>query len=462
MKRLFATICVLLALSGMNAQTLSLDDCRKMALEHNKTLASSRVKLEQTKFDMKSYKANFFPKVTLHAFDAYSTMKGDLAIDAFKLPIKKFDFATGSYNYDVTVLPDGTNIYNNIIDFPGIKEQWKVQNVFSGGITLLEPIYAGGKINTAYKMSKIGMEMATENIRLSESEVLVSTEEAYFLAIKARKLGEVARSYKQLLDELLKNVQGAADHGMATRNDVLKVQVKLNEAELSIKKADNGYALARMNLCHVIGMSLSSEISVEDIDFDLNTIASDYVMGGVEARPEHSILEHKTELARHNVNIVKSDYLPSVMLGATYSYGNGVELAGKKLFDGGSASVGVMVKVPVDLFGSTSNKVRSAKASYKLAQLEAEELNDRMMLEIKQCHNQVVESATEVTLCAKSLEQAQQSLDMSKKQYEVGLEPLSNYLESQAMWQKVASSLVDAQCSYLLSLTKFRKATGTL
>lgn len=462
MKRFISALYLACAFASMNAQTLTLDDCRKMAVEHNKSLASSKMKLEQTKFDMKSYKANFFPQVSLMAFDVYSTAQGDISVDPFQIPIKKLDLATGTFNYDMTVLPDGSMVPNTLLDFPGLKETWKIKNFFSGGISLMEPIYTGGKISTAYKMSKIGVDMATENIRLSESEVILNTEEAYYLAIKARKLGEVARSYKGLLDELLKNVQGAVKHGMATNNDILKVQVNVNDADLSIQKADNGYALACMNLCHVVGMPLDSKVNIEDMDLDISSVASDFVNGSVEARPEHSILEHKTELARNNVNIVKSDYLPSVMLGAGYTYGNGIELAGKKLVEGGSASVGVMVKIPVDVFGSTSNKVRSAKASYKIAQLEEEELNERMMLEIQQCRNQVVEAATEVKMYEKSLEQASQNVEMTKRQYEVGLEPLSNYLEAQAVWQKVASNLVSSQCQYRLAVTKLRKATGVL
>ena len=127
---------------------------------------------------------------------------------------------------------------------------------------MMEPIYAGGKISTAYEMSKLGVNMATENIRLTESEVIVKTHEAYYLAVKAKEMGEVTRAYKTLLDELKKNVEGAFRHGMSTRNDIMKVQVKQNEAELAIQKADNNYQLALMNLCHIIGLPLTSEVGV--------------------------------------------------------------------------------------------------------------------------------------------------------------------------------------------------------
>ena len=168
---------------------------------------------------------------------------------------------------------------------------------------------------------------------------------------------------------------------MSTRNDIMKVQVKQNEAELSIQKADNGYQLAKMNLCHIIGLPLNSEVEVEQTDPSAN-VSIPMDMG---VRTEHAILDNKTELARQQVKLTKSDYLPNVAVGATYSYANGGELAGKKLINNGSASVGVMVKMPLDLFGGGTNKVRSAKAAYQIAQMEQQDFDEQMQLEWAQC-----------------------------------------------------------------------------
>ena len=77
---------------------------------------------------------------------------------------------------------------------------------------------------------------------------------------------DVAKSYRHLLQELLKTVESAVRHGMRTRNDLMKVQVKLNQAQLSVTRADNAYDLARMNLCQVIGLPLSSPLLIAKPD----------------------------------------------------------------------------------------------------------------------------------------------------------------------------------------------------
>lgn len=464
MKKTFLTnILTLIAIFTATAQPLTLEQCRTMALEHNKSLSAAKMKLEQATFDMRSYKANYFPQINLMATDFYSTAKGNLGIDGGHLPIYNYVDAYGQYVPNVTVNPDGSYTLNQYADFPDQSIEWKVKNIFIGGVTVMEPIYSGGKISTAHNMSKIGVAMANENIRLTEEEVIVKTDEAYYMVVRAKELGKVARSYKTLLDELMKNVEGAFRHGMSTRNDVMKVQVKLNEATLSIQKADNGHKLAAMNLCHLIGMPLDEEILVDEEAAAIEPALDGGISSlSVTSRPEYSILQNKAELARQNIKLTKSDNLPNVAVGASYTYANGAELAGKKLLDNGAATVGIAVKMPLDLFGGATNKARSAKAAHQIALLEQQDLAEQMQLELQQSINNAEEASTEVRLCETALAQAAENMRLSRQQYEVGFETLSNYLEAQATWQQCSANLVNARCQLHLTQTKLLKAAGLL
>ena len=65
-------------------------------------------------------------------------------------------------------------------------------------------------------MTKIGQRISDENIRMTKSEVIVRVEEAYALAVKASEMVDVSKSYRHLLQELLKTVESAVRHGMRT------------------------------------------------------------------------------------------------------------------------------------------------------------------------------------------------------------------------------------------------------
>lgn len=73
-----------------------------------------------------------------------------------------------------------------------------------------------------------------------------------------------AEKYKSVVKELVLNLVNAYEIGMSSRNDLLKAQVKLNEAELMLQKAMNGKSLARMNLCRIVGIDFYSEVQISD------------------------------------------------------------------------------------------------------------------------------------------------------------------------------------------------------
>ena len=166
-----------------------------------------------------------------------------------------------------------------------------------GGIQVEQPLYMGGKIRAAYKMSLLGKEMAQLSETLTASEVIVKTEQAYAQVIKAKEMKKVADKYNAVLTELMKNVESAHKHGLKPQNDVLKVQVKLNESELNIRKADNALRLATMNLCHYIGKPLTADIRTADT---FPEVAQDIRLqtADISARPEYAILNQQVAIAK--------------------------------------------------------------------------------------------------------------------------------------------------------------------
>ena len=466
---LLLACAVALPFANVSAQettrNITLSQARELALEHNKDIAKSRLTLEQTRNDAKAYKTNYYPRINLMAADLYSTTKGDFTIAGGHLPIYMMNPATGTYVPNVTIGADGNYILNQYADFPSSKMEYKVGNIFLGGVSLTQPLYMGGKITAAYRMASRGAEMAEENIRLTESQVILNTDEAYMQAIRARQLANVARSYKQLIEELLKNVESAVRHGLKTRNDQMKVQVKLNEAELGIQRAENGIRLSTMNLCHVVGLPLNTPLQLDADQFSDEVPATAAIQGGdlsVAARPESAILQAKTDIASQQVKLTRSDYLPQLAMFAGYSYVNGFKLSGSKLLDSGSGAVGATLKVPLITFGERTYKLRSAKARQQIAQTEQQDLTEQMQLELAQAANNFDEAQTELSITQRSLEQAEENMRLARQQYDAGLEPLSQLLDAQAMWQQASADHVNAKCQLQVAYTKMLKAQGAL
>lgn len=319
----------------------------------------------------------------------------------------------------------------------------------------------GGKIRAAYKMSLLGKEMAQLSETLTASEVIVKTDQAYAQVIKAKEMKKVADKYNAVLVELKKNVESAYKHGLKPQNDVLKVQVKLNESELNIRKADNALRLATMNLCHYIGKSLTSDIRTAD---NFPEVAQDIRLqiSDISARPEYAILNQQVAIAKQQVKLNRSELLPQIGVKGSYDYIHGLEINDQDLFNKGSFSVLLNVSVPLFHFGERTNKVRAAKAKLEQTRLEQENMNEQMLLELTQAANNLDEAQLESTIAERSLQQAEENMRVSRSQYDVGLETLSDHLEAQALWQQAYETHVDARFRLYLNYVAYLKATGTL
>ena len=291
--------------------------------------------------------------------------------------------------------------------------------------------------------------------------MILATDNAYVLLVKAQEMKKVADSDSEVLKELKKNVDIAYKHGLKSQNDVLKVQVKLNESELGIRKAENAVRLASMNLCHYIGRPLISKINVTS---DLPAINENmqYQATDITERPEYDILNKRVDMAKQQVKLSRSELLPKIGVMGSYDYAHGLKVMGENFFDKAGFNVMVNVSVPIFHFGERYNKVKASKVKLEQARLEQSNLNEQMLLELTQAANNLDEAKLEAELSERSLDQAAENMKVSKGQYESGLESLSDHLEAQALWQQAYATKIDAHFQLYLGYIKYLKAAGKL
>ena len=449
----FLVVGATTAFAQSHPTTLSLQECREMALENNIKSNIAKEQITAADYRVAAYKSNYLPKLSAAGTYLYSDAKFGRTIEGGNLPTFTPDGEGGA-------LPDGGFAF-----MPDIPLELKVKSAYNGSLRVEQPIFMGGKITAAYKMAKTGLEMAQMNEKLSEDQVILLCDEAYWNCVKADAMIETASQYKETLQELHRTVEGAVEEGMTHRKDLLSVQVKMNEAELNLTRAHNAYRLAIMNLNHTIGLPLHNATEVADSfdeDSSINIMADASAAIDITLRPEYSLLSKQIEMKEQEIKLVRSDFLPNIGVMGMYGYTNGLELNGEKLFNGANFAAMLSVNIPIFNWGEGRNKVKEAKVESLIAQMQLNHSQQEMTLEANQALNELNEAQLDVTLSSKSVEQALENMEMSKEMYDAGMETLSDYMEAQTMWQNAMSTLVTAKASLNLAKTKFLKATGQL
>lgn len=446
------------ALAQEDTLALSIEQCRAMALEHNKSIQSAALSTEAAYYTKRSTWGLFFPNISINGAAGYSNSSGGFGLDlrgtATALLSGAMASLTPSQQAVLSRIASSLPDKFNVVDY---EMGW----MYTAGVMLRQPLFMGGKIFAGYRMSKYALEAARHNERKTKAEVIEETDQAYANVVKAVELRRVAQQYVLLLEALDRNVESAVRNGMKLQNDRLKVQVKLDEVRLQLTQADNAIRLATMNLCHVIGLPLRSRVSVTG---DYPRVDDALMLQGADVmnRPEYALLEAKVQVAHQEVKSARAGYLPQLALLANYGYTNGVNINGRKLIDSWGFMGGVTLSIPIYHFGVEVNKVKAAKARALQAEVDRDNLVEMMQLQLAQEGNRLEESSLEVSLTEKALEQATLNRQLSERQYEVGRETLTDLLEAQALWQQAWQRSIEAQFQRYLSSVAYLRAAGRL
>ena len=248
-----ALLMILIFFPGvLSAQVeLDLQLCREMAIRNSKEMEIADRQHRKAMFDTKSYRADYLPKLSAVGVGFYNQKKYNYKLKGGYLPTYK-PGENGQLEPNVMIDPA---TQKPVIGSDG-----------NPGAQLEQPVYLGGKVRAAHRMAQLGEDIAVENIRLSRSEIVVATDEAYWQLLRVGEQVSAAEKYRQVVKELLQNLRDAQVVGMATPNDVLKAQVRYNEAGLMLQKAQNGQVLASMNLCRLVGLNLQTELPARFFD----------------------------------------------------------------------------------------------------------------------------------------------------------------------------------------------------
>lgn len=470
MKKILLIFTLFFPVWGTDAQViLNLQQCREMALENSKQIAIARKQLEKAESETRAYHAGYFPRLSATGLGFYNQEKFSYKLKGGYLPTY-VPGENGTLQPNVVIDPstgnpvigtDGKPVFKEYAFLPDIGIKLGMRGVYTVGVQLQQPVYMGGKVRTAHEMSKVGEAMANANIRLSRSDVFAETDKAYWQLLGVEEQLKAAEAYRQVLAELLKNIENAGKVGMATGNDVLKVRVRYNEADLMVQKARNGLVLSQMNLCRLIGLNLQTDISIRDS-------LSETVMPGILAqsaeitqRPDYHLLQEETVLKEKEVHLTRSDFLPQVGVTAGYGYGGGLELNGKREAKASFNAMAV-VEIPLFYWGEGRNKYKAARAEHEMSRLNLEKSAQLMELEAAAARFSIQDAQTRIKMAKNALLQAEENLRISNNQYKVGMESLTNLLEAQAQWQEAQTQWVEAKAALRMSETQYLKAIGKL
>ena len=451
-------------LQGAAQEQLTLQQVREMALRKNENLKMAGKHLEKAEAQKAAVKTTRLPAFSATATGIYQDK--DMEMEMF-LPTQKPNPVTGELEPNILIGPDNNPVIgpdgNPVFNMYGwMPLSISLSGAYMAGVMLEQPVYTGGKINAGHKMANLGIEMASENIKLEQMNTIVESDNAYWTHISIVQKVKLAQQAMDMLDELVEKASDAHEVGMSNRNDLLKAQVEHNNTKLSLQKAKNGLELSRMNLCRITGLPFDTQITALDTAISIHSptelmVEYDSIIG----RPEYQLLQRNVAMQEENIRMVRADFLPMVGIQAGYNRIGGIEISGTD-FSNTTLNVIASIKIPLFHWGEGTKKINAAKIDKEIKELELEKNFQLLQLETEQSKLNVQLAWERILMNEMAVEQAEENLRVTQDNYELGMETITELLMAQTNWQKTYSEWIDSKTDYKMKETAWLKSTGNL
>ncbi len=455
--------------------SVSLDSCRNMAVHNNKTIRMAEENMRGAEYYKKAAQSAYLPGIDFTGTYMYNQNKINLLGEDAKLPTMSFDPATQSYNYNILKDPTGVPIKDPAIGsyiptevavIPKEAMSYDIHNVFAGAITLTQPVFMGGQIKALNDIAGYGEQLAKAMRNNISQDVVFAVDEAYWMVVSLKEKKTLAENFVNLVDTLRYNVQAMLDEGVATRSDLLTVEVKLNEARIALTKVDNGLTLSRMALAQICGLPVHTRMELEDEQLKS--------AGNVHPDEEENINDVYTrrqdlEVLRQSINMLKGreklamgDMLPKIAIVGAYAFSNPNVIDGFEKRFGGGFSIGATLTVPIWHWGGNYNRYKAAKANTNAQRLLLEDTEEKVQLQVSQARFSFDEAKKTYEMTLSNLTKANENLRQAQLGFKEGVLTTTDVIGAQTAWLSANSEKIDAEIGIRLCKTYLSKVLGNL
>jgi outer membrane protein len=432
--RLLALSVGLFASGLAEAQTptrLTLNEAIRQGLEASKTLKISESKIKASEARTQQIQDAGLPSVKITT--GYSRLSDNIAPLVFPGSDKPL-----------------------VVNFP---------NNYVNRLTVNQLLYHGQQ----EKFSELSNEYLTKasqfDYEKDKTEVAYNVASAYYNIYKLEASKRLLAENKQQISQHLKETKNFENRGLATRNDVLKVQLQLSNVELAQLEVDNNLAVANYNLGLMLGLPENTPIQIDTTAiFNPKAVAgiSEYMENALEARADLKASDSRFNAATARVRVAKSAYYPQIGLSGNYEVNNPnhrqfpLVNKFKNTWD-----VGIGLTWDISSLYTVRHQVAEVNAVQDQNKFAYEQLSDAVKMDVNQSYLGYKQALEKINVNRKAVEQAQENYRIMQSRYTNNVALTTDLIDANVALLQSKVNLEAARADAELTYQKLLKSTGT-
>ena len=403
-------ILSLCAPSAFSQQSMMLEKYRSMAVEYSHDLKAAEKNLSASIELEKAARADLKPKLS------------------------------GDANFQYTGNPLELNL-----NLPGMDKPLGIQGrdtKYSASLTLMQPIYTGGRLLESIRMAQHQHSLATHQKEQLLSDVCFQTDIQYWNTVARQEIVRIVTDYRNSIASLTETIRERVEVSLVNPQDLLMAEVRLNDAEFQLLQVQKEFETGVMAFNSLIGLPLEKSTPMDTIVPPVN-LADSAQLTLAHDRPEIKMAHDQIRMAESSLKLNDSKYKPQLYVGVDGSYSS----PGYDLRADLDPNYAVYAKVSVPLFewGKRRNEKRASNQKIGMAKDNLNQIQDKVNLEIQSARLSLSQAMGQVQLSQQSLEKAHENERQAMERYNEGEISIVEVIEAQTYRQSAEINHVQAK-----------------
>ena len=443
MKRIYSVILCSIGLCNVYGQCYTLQQLKDSALHNNYAMRSAQYAVDAAQEQRKEAFTKFFPSVS--GTGMWFNANRDMAKTTVNM--SEYISADAGAALAQSLPAEALAAMGEPVSVSMMK------NGIVGAVTAVQPVFVGGQLVNGNRLARVGEEVSRLQYQLSENEVGATAERYFWQLVSLQEKMKTVDAVQQMLNGVAKDADVAVRAGVAVRNDLMQVQLRQNEVESQKVELQNALSLLRLSIAQYCGLADTSFSVSVPAGSDGLPERQDHRQA-LYATAEYQLLDKQVEAAELQRRTTVGQNLPSVAVGAGYTYHD-------LLDDGRSFGlVFATVSVPLSDWWGGSHAIRRKKIEAQRAQEQLADNSELLQLRMQRAWNNVESALQHLDIARRSIEQAEENLRLNRDYYRAGTSTMSDLLQAQLLYQQACDKRSDAQSNYFLSLSEYNRSVG--
>ncbi|WP_211999605.1 TolC family protein [Chitinophaga sp. HK235] len=328
-----------------------------------------------------------------------------------------------------------------------------------------ETIYSGNQLRYARKSALLLTQLATLDLERHTSEVVYTIAEIYHDLYKVNSSIKVAKQNLSAIDSLIKQANDLYEHGIVTKNDVLRFRLQHSEVAITSSNLESERQVLQYNLNILLGLPENTIIEPAATlpPDNAGTSLEQFLEDAFRLRQELKQSAVQSALDDTHIRSIRAEQLPTLhgSLTADYIHGGAAFIppAGTYLTP---VSIGATAAWNFSSLWYNKHKIATAKIQQQQTTIQRDVIKEAISREVSTCYQRYRQALRNIQLLQTAIDQASENNRIQTDRYKNNITSVTDLIDADSRLYQTLTNMEIARSDASLLWFRLSKAIGNL